>query len=549
MMLPCALIITGCGGLKKGSILNEKFMEKNFGEVFTETHEFTAPELFELDFEEGAVADITGEYDLFQVSKDGVKGLYSVITKSYVVPLSLGITSDFEFHSTSTMGTARDPSVSLRVLCGTKVVEGETVLFVFDDYGNKLYEGVDGTVTLSALKISRNVAEEKERTELKVLIDGAMAAVARYNVDGTFKDVLSREEYYRKNPHTEFGSSLANFGHKELRYKVISNGDQERYVVYDTETEQYIASFDIPTGAEHYMIGDKVVYQVIEELPERAEKYDYSSGNSKYLISTYSVDYLTGKVKSLKTNFVLEESDDETNYFNEEGVYKYKLFQQIKEIGKDKVLSEVEREVILDENLKELADVTGVGFNDLVKFGEKHYINKTSKIVYDANLREVARIRGGVANLPVVSQTGYGLMKHDGSFIELPVYKNIMQMGVKGYYLMESETSYKFIKLNENEEVEIIKEISKDDYLWDTVYYKFGVFTRKSDDKSVAFDALSGQEVPVPEFPEGAMYVDGDQVIRMASTVDAYILILMKDGKYQVLRIMDKSTLDFSEAK
>lgn len=552
-MLPCALVLAGCGGLKKGSIFNEKFMEKNFGNVVTKTHEFAAPELLELNFEEGVAATHTAQQDLFQISKDGVNGLYNVLTNTYPVPLSIGITSDFEFKSASTGAMEKDPSVSLRVLHGTKVVEGRTILFIFDDYGNKLYEGDDGDVTLTAIRISRNVAEEKEKTELKVKIDGVVQAVARYNVDGSFKDVLSREEYYRKNPHTQFGSSLADFGHKELRYKVVDNGDQERCVVFNTETEQYVLSFDIPTGAKYWMIGDKIVYQVQEELPERAEDYDYSAGDSKYLLSTYSVDYLTGKVKSLKTNLVLSVSSDDTNYFNEEGVYKFKLFDQVKAIGRDKVLSDVARDVILDEDLKELADVTGVGFDELVKIGEKRYANKNSMLIYDEKLREVGKIRGTMASsLPIIRQGGrYGLMNHDGEFIELPVYKSIVKMGEDGFYCLELDNSWKFVKLNENEEIEVIKEISKDEYTLDGRYYKYASFTRKSEEKSVGFDATTGQEVAVPSIPEDALWQfgEGDEIVRVASTIKAQLFGFKKDGKYLVLRITDKSNIDFSESK
>ena len=556
MLLPFALIVTGCNGLGKGSIFNEKFMKRNFGEAVKQTHQIAEPEKFDLNFEEGVTPTETDQYDLFKVSKDGVVGYYNLLNKTYPVPLSVGITDNLKVTSTSTPATTQNPSVSLRVLSGTKEVDGNTVLLVFDDFGNKLYEGANGAVSLSASIMSRNEAEDKERTVLIVMVGGELKAVAFYNVDGSFKEVLTSDEFIKKFPYAQFGQSLADFGHKELSYKVVELETPlhvvyaRRCAVYNTKKEKYVASFEIPGSAYYTIIGDNIIYQVSQNLPERAEKYDYSVNDDKFLIDTYSVSLATGKTKSVKTNFVLSESDDELNLANTKGIFKYKLFEQIKEIGKDKVLSEVERDVILDQNLKEKADVTGVDIADLVPFGDKYYVNLWYGFIYDSKLREVGRTRGTVISEPHLVRDGrYGLINHKGEYIEQPIYVDADAVGNDGHYALATETNWKFVKVTEKEKVELIKEISKDDYTLGGAFAKYIFATRKSDSKNVAFDVTNGQEIAIPEVAEGSEFRYSTIVDRFNSTVEAGMMVYKKDSTYTVILLKDNISVEYSFKK
>ena len=556
MLLPFALIVTGCSGLGKGSIFNEKFMKRNFGEAVKQTHQFAEPEKFDLNFEEGVTPTETDQFDLFKVSKDGVVGYYNLLNKTYPVPLSVGITDNLTVTSTTTTDTPQNPEVSLRVLSGTKEVDGNTVLLVFDDFGNKLYEGANGAVGLAASIMSRNVAEDKERTALFVMVGGEMKAVAFYNVDGSFKEVLTSAEFVKKFPYEQFGESLADFGHKELTYKVVELETPlhevyaRRCAVYNTKKEQYVSSFEIPGSAYYTIIGDNIIYQVNQILPERAEKYDYSVNDDKFLIDTYSVSLVTGKTKSVKTNFVLSESDYAGNLADTKGIFKYKLFEQIKEIGKDKVLSSVERDVILDSNLKEKADVTGIGFKGLVPFGDKYYANLTYGFIYDSKLREVGRPRGTLIQKPhLIRDGGYGLMNHKGEYIEKPIYVNGIALGNDGHYALATVANWKFVKVNEKEKVELIKEISKDDYTVGGAFAKYVYATRKSDSKVVLLDVTNGQELVFPEAAEGSEARYSESVTRFNSTVEAAVSVFKKDGKYTAILIKDNITVEYSFKK
>lgn len=553
MLLPFALIVTGCNGLGKGSIFNEKFMKRNFGEAITYKYEYSAPEKIELNFEEGVTPAETPEGDLFQVSKDGAKGFYSVLNNSYPIPLSLGLTNDLFINDASTPNSSKNPSVKIRVMGGTKNVDGNVVLFIFDEYGNKLYEGNDATdISFSANFVSRKEAEGNERVEFKVVLDDVEQAFAYYNVDGSFKEVLTREQYFKKNPYTQYGASLAEFGHKELRYKVVDTGTGRRCAVFNTEKEKYVASFEIPKDASYTIIGDKIVYQVAELLPDRSEKYDYSSGNKKYSVSTFSVNYSNGNVKEIKTKFVFSSAlSTKYDYANGNGINKYKLFEQIQMIDKDKALSPIERDVILNENLKELADVTGTQFKSLTPFVGKYYVNETYTTIYDSKLREVGKLRGSVTEgtKRVVKDSRYGIINHKGEYIEFPVYLSINPLGVTEHYLLETDTSWKIVKVTEKEKIELIKEFSKDDVKTPQLLLKYEKFIRKSDSKAVMFDVTTGEEVSVLEAPEGSTLKYSTVAVSFSSTEIGYIEGYEKDGKYTVIVTKLKTAVDYTFKK
>ena len=190
MLLPFALIVTGCSGnLKKGSIFNEKFMKRNFGAEVEETHEYVAPEKFELSLnEDGQTANLTSVGDLIEVAKDGVLGYYSLTTNSYVLPLSLGITSGRGYVNVSTSG------YQLRLIYGTKTVEDKETLYVFDELGNKLYEGAKGSLSYGMSKIPQYDVKGNERFLLEVRVNNALEAAVSAKALATADETIRRGE-------------------------------------------------------------------------------------------------------------------------------------------------------------------------------------------------------------------------------------------------------------------------------------------------------------------------------------------------------------------
>jgi hypothetical protein len=548
MLLPFALIITGCSGnLKKGSIFNEKFMKRNFGVEVEETHQYVAPEKFELSLnEDGQTANLTAVGDLIEVAKDGVLGYYSLTTNSYVLPLSLGITSGRGYVNISASG------YSMRLIYGTKTVEDQDTLYVFDDLGNKLYEGPKGAFGYNMAKIPSYDVKGNERFLVEIRIDNAIQAVAYYNVDGSLKEVLSREEYFNKYPYQQYGNSLAGYGHPELYMKSSLSNGEYRYSIYNSKRGKYVASFSVPeAGIESgvYGVGNYLYYQILEQLPERAKKYDFSDGNVKYNFTTYRVDYRNGKTKTINTKMVFADCGA-IGLVNNKGISQFLLFNQVRTIEKDKVLSSVQRDVIVKQNLKEVADVTSVRLSTLTPYGKEYYVNDKG-IVFDGKLREVGYIRdvnNGRYHI-VRIDARYGLVNHKGEYVVEPIYKSITTSAEKDYYCLESVDSWKFVKMNEKEEIETLKELSKLDYTKGAAFTKYHLFTKTSDSSKYYVDAITGQEVEKQEAPEGAYQVFEGSVSRVFTTKVAKLEIYEKDGKYTVIRMQDNTVRSYPSKK
>ena len=547
MLLPFAIIVTGCSGnLKKGSIFNEKFMKKNFGAEVEESHEFTAPEKFELNFDSGVTAEVDTNPLLFKTSKDGVLGYYSIATDSHVLPLSEGVTSELTRQSVVAAGGS-----SIQVLYGSKTVEEKDIIIIYDEFGNKLYEGKKGQTAFSLTKVNKLEAREKGRFTLQVEVGGTLVAVAYYNVDGSLKEVLSNEQYYAANPYMQYGSNLKHYGYENLWAKEVSYGEEARYNVYDAKKGKYVASFTVPEAATGRLrMKDKLIYQIKEKLPERAKKYDYSDGEDKYNISTYSVSYLTGKTKQIKTKLVFN-ANAPTSLLNKKGIYEYVHLSQVKSIGKDKVLSPVERDIVVNEKLKEVADVTGTRLTSLVPYEKDYYVNGEG-VVYDNKLKEVGLIRDKNSGLQHIVKVDarYGLVNHKGEFVAEPIYKKITMSVDKSHYFLESDTAFKFVVMNEKEEVSLIKEISKEEYTYgNNAFSKYYSFVKKEDSSKVLFDSYTGEEVVIQEGLD-VMYLENAGLFSgLLSSLTINCEVYLKDGKFTIIRSKDKVNRSYPSNK
>ena len=538
MLLPFALTLSGCGGLSKGSIINEKFMRRNFGQETEIKREYVNPEVVQLNFEEGATVETTAAYDLFKVTKDGVVGYYNVTTNAYALPLSEGVTSELSFNN----------ETPVRLLSGVKTVEEKEILVVYDDFGNKLYEGKKDTLKPTFTYVSEDKREDQEFVFLNINLgtNTNLKAVAVYNRDGSFKQLFSREDFIEKYKYYDYGTSLAIYGHKDYFVSESEYEDEYRYSVFNSKKEKYVSSFTIPESRDSYFaVGDKMFYQIRELLPQRAKKYDFSVNENKYALTTYKVDVLTGKTSTVKTNFVFSTSGDFNPLVNEKGIYEYTYVSSLKEINKDKTLNQIARDVIIDDNLKVCADVTGVGLMNFAQFGKDYFINNKG-VIYDLKLREVGLLRNTQAGLGRVLRfdSKYGLVNHVGEFIEAPLYTAASSGVEEEYYRLENKDGWKYVKVNDNEQVEVLKELSKEEYTSNGSFSIYDYYTRISDSKTVVFNSLTGEEVTIPETPEGTLLY-GQSLNRLLGSVYESISVFEKDGKYTVARIVEKRTTTF----
>ena len=559
VLLPLAIIASGCSGnLKKGSIFNAKFMKQNFASAPVAVgYEYKAPEKVDLNLGEGVTVSkyMGGTYDVLTVIKDDVKGYYCLTTNTFAIPLSAGLTS---LDSVYTGTTAQMPK-SLKFYSGSKVVEDRTVKMVFDDYGNKLYEGhYTGPVQVPMSEVSRYDFDGNEYYVATVIVGEAVVSYAYYNVDRTLKEVLTREEYYKKFPYEAYGASLVDFGHKELRYKSVEQSGEYRYSVYNTKKGKYVSSFVVPQAAiKPHFIGDYLIYQIRRQLPDRAEKYDVNVNDTKYNVETYRVNYLNGKSSKIKTDLYFASSAAETQQKNEKGVKKYLYFEQIQQINKDKTLSLVERDIVVNEKLKIVADVTGINYRYLKLFDKDHLIS-TNNVIYDFKLKETGVVASNNPGHIVGVNGKYGIADYSGKYVVAPIYDSIELVAEENCYLFETATSWKFGKVNEKGGVDYTRELLKTEYEKYTgsplvgQFEKFRAFVRTSDSEKVMFDAITGQEIAMVQPLEGSVSYDmmsPEYYLGLASSIKVHLEAYKKDDSYYMIRHYQKINYAFPSMK
>ena len=582
MLLPFALIVTGCSGnLKKGKLFNEKFAKQNFFPDVVANYEYTNPEKVNVSFGDGVTVNKFypgGCGDVFKVTKDDKEGLFSTVTNAFAIPLDAGVTPT----NVSSGSVAQRPQ-RIKIYAGTKEVDGKTFTLLFDDYGNKLYEGtVGGPLTVTPSLVAKSERESKGYLAQKIVVGNSFVAVAYYNVDRTFKEVITAEEYFKRNPYSSYGVSLEEYGHPELLRNEDPHSGGTRYSIFNTKKGKYVSSYVIPDSALCVRtMGDHVIYQTRNQLPSRAEKYDVSIGEDKFNYETYSVNYLTGKTSKIKTNFLLniaanKDAEDEVSQKNAKGVIKYTFMSQIQEIGDNKAVSLVKKDVILDEKLKVVADVTGVDYGSLTLFDSKHLVSSKG-VIYDFELKEtgmfekededaynVATVNG---KKTIVSATGKYLVE--------PIYNNIKLLlthdnednhyilSNERFYLLELDNEYKFGKLTKEGEVNVYGTILKSEY---TEYVdvdpekvhnygnfdKFKVFIKNSDSSKVIFDAATGEIIDVArEAGDSAFQLNtGNPQRELGDSLRVYASVFKRsDGSYYMIRHQQKIDYEYAPAK
>lgn len=544
VLLPFALIVTGCGGLGKGSIFNEKFMKRNFGNLETK-YEREAPHKVSLDLGTGVTAVVPAQAGILTVSKDENKGYFSVYANKYVLSVD-------NYDAVGGMSIIHNNTLDRNFFVGKKTADEVTTGAVYDDDANKLYEGKMGNVSISYHYLDMGEIEGNEEVLVKINIDGVAKSYVTYNLDGSLKQILSEEEYISKNPYLVDGFNLAEYGHKDILLTTsYEPGIGYRYAAFNTKKGKFISSFVTPEDyAALFVIGDSVIYQTVKEVEERAKKYDFYDVDMmgvgrKYNYETYSVNYMNGKQSKINTKFVLNSLDDNYDLYNKKGIFEYEYAEGVRTVGKDKVLSKERRSLIFNEKLKEVADVTGVRFSSLEEVSENLYQNNAG-VIYDEKLKEVGYINSVHNDFHIVNYNGvFGLVDHTGKVAYRPVALDLEYLG-DGYYYALLTDKVQILKMNDKEKVEIVKEVLSSDYEFDYITASsLHLAFVNSEAKEFILDVTIGQmtEAPVPETTDTFVSSFADSFIAdtLAMTADVY-----KSGDaYYAIRCSTKTAYSY----
>ncbi len=257
----------------------------------------------------------------------------------------------------------------------------------------------------------------------------------------------------------------------------------------DSGIGQYIGSIydqDV-LGNFRGMVGSKVMFQRWIELPERTEDYDFSVGNTKYSLETYSYD-MNDNFKKETYNFkfviggqikVVALKVEEHNFYS----------MNILEINGRKVL-EPQETLIINEEMIVVKNMTGVTPTQFEKVGESFY-NKESKILFSSNMEPIAsfvdfqsvQILREHELFLVRYNNLYGLVDDHGYFMYECEYSDIYsEQGIDGAFIARDNDTGDLHSIGRYEGmgayVNDYNTISYQDGLFWTSYYNSGDYTR-----------------------------------------------------------------------
>ena len=511
VLLPFALTITGCsGGLKKGSIFNEKFMKRNTLPEIISKQTFEAEKDVSLDIEAGASVDSVDE-DLVGLTKDGNTAWYNLSTNKMVVPFGKYDNIGYGYTDSSNMDG--------RFFYTEKEVDGKNILDVYDEFANHLYSGEKDP--LGVIEFDDRVLEyhkEDERFHVNIYVNQHTVAHAIYNVDLTLKEVISPEDYAKAHPYSD-GFTGELYGHPELELTGSSINGETRYVFFNTKKGKTVSSFTVPDIATSLILcGDYFIYQIEKRVDERATKFDFFDGTNKFILETYRAKITNGKVSKIKTNFVLSKCTGTVKtLFNEKGVYKYIYAPQARQIDKNKLLSNEKRNVILDAKLNVVANLEGINFTGLEQYGDYYRIDKT---VYDSKMKEVGQLHNMYGGYPhaIKINNQYGLVDHVGKVLVEPNYDSLTKVArSEEVYLLKKGNEWSYYRITDDDKAELITKISLDDYdnPTSTGASAYDYIVRKSDSKKFLFNKLTGQLTDAFELQTGDTPISNFNVERL----------------------------------
>jgi hypothetical protein len=521
LMLPFALGLAACSGtspLSKGNIITPKFMERNF--VNTRAPEFVKNE-YEVDKKveigaynfEGYVTYAKHADWLVFSDAEGKEAVYSQILNKFVTPFYDG---GFGFMYIDLVDAELGgEDIAFLEYAFDDDETGETwTNYVVDELGNEPFTAVSSPST-EYIEVTGRALEDYERSGQEVFVaflTGYDATLfepqfAVYNIDGSISRKGTYSEWIEQSgAAASYGyaqTNLADFGHPELALvQSHALGGGVRFSVYNNQESKFVSSFEVPTGASFFPVGDFFLAQEFNALEERATDYDFYDVDTatKYNVTTYKYNYTNGNKETLDTKILFGHPDQ---LYDEKGVYKYALAEEARVIRDDKTLENTEFAFVLDESLNVVADVTGINFFDLERIDNDHYFDPITNIMYNGSLEEIAYLPNveEIESNAIVFSTPegfYGLYSFDGKVLLQAKYTFLFEIEAGMYYCGDEYKAEYFVKV-ENGAASVVKEFDLDTYTWAGYYDPFYTcvayaYETEEGTEYVYYNMVTGQE-------------------------------------------------------
>ncbi len=375
---------------------------------------------------------------LLVTRNDGMNvGFYSTVGGKYIIPNSLyskylayevtsnayvGFILKVNYRAKITYYDAfgnvlvQDKTSSDYVSIVTSLINEKLYYSVYDDEelgeDHVTYYELQDDATLKAIeKLPEEEEEEEEEyegPEIGDIVDGGEEA-----------------EFGQTMPSTNFGvMDLSTVAEKYLGWHMHWNNGVYFYTV--NAEGVVVARFQIAGGIVGYNARG-IITQTRVTVGEEDEVFDYIDGSgAKYVLQHHLYDLATGKEEEIDLDIVI---DSVLPYLNESGAYAYGLVIGQRIDAETRRLVEGTRSYIADNDLNVLGDVTAYAPGGFVKLPNGYFLNYTTTVLYDAEMKEVCSLAGNVTRIiPAAScflgnvDGKYGFIGYDGKAISQFVY-------------------------------------------------------------------------------------------------------------------------------
>lgn len=214
----------------------------------------------------------------------------------------------------------------------------------------------------------------------------------------------------------------------------------------------------IEESSDNGCFDGKIFIQKMYNVLDESYDYDYEYNNSKLKIVSKTIDLLTGKVKELDLDYIIE-SRSYGNSFNR-GVEKYLDsngypkygFARVKPINNKYLLEETN--VIINSSGEILANLGNIYPKRLIKLEDELYYNSMDKYFYNSSLEPLFGINGYEkilenSKLIILMVKGkYGVIDYEGNVVIPFEYSYIGDAMGNYFYAIDNNSKPCIINLN-----------------------------------------------------------------------------------------------------
>ncbi len=263
----------------------------------------------------------------------------------------------------------------------------------FDDFGNLIERRYYETITtLTTEDFNSGDVDSTVRYTRVNVATGERTTIAA-------PETYSRGDRYEELLYPDI--DMTRFGLEGYYAKMISN------VLYLRDKEGVLVSTTpFPTGGTLTMLtvlDGHLFYQTMTQVPDPAEVYDMISAGNKYILTTVSVDLLTGDETVLDFDYVVM---NDFEFFDEEGVVRY-VRLRVHPIESKMRVQHTTREIVVNKDGLVGLDLSGMSFSDLRRLDDDLLYNSSTRIVFDNDLNPLFE----------VPSAGTGFINHKGLII------------------------------------------------------------------------------------------------------------------------------------